>query len=63
MQSFYFLVKFGLVLIFILKAYRKKPSSILSRKNIHYLLNYSIHYLHFPFEKSVPSEVFENFLC
>ena len=32
MQGFYFLVKFGLVLIYILKNYRKKSSSILLRK-------------------------------
>ena len=32
MQGFYFLVKFGLVLIYILKNYLKKSSSILLRK-------------------------------
>ena len=32
MQGFYFLVKFGLVLIYILMNYRKKSSSILLRK-------------------------------
>ena len=34
MQGFYFFVKFGLVLIYILKAYPIKSSSILSRKNM-----------------------------
>ena len=34
MQAFYFSVKFGLVLIYILKIYREKSSSILLRKNI-----------------------------
>ena len=33
MQGFYFFVKFGLALIYILKVYRKKSSSILIRKN------------------------------
>ena len=32
MKSFYFLVKFGLILIYILKVYCKKSSSILLRK-------------------------------
>ena len=34
MQGFYFSVKFGLVLIYILKACHQKSSSILLRKNI-----------------------------
>ena len=34
MQSFYLLFKFGLVLIYVLKVYRKKSSLILSRKNM-----------------------------
>ena len=34
MQRFYFLVKFGLVLIYILKVYRKKSSWTLLRKNM-----------------------------
>ena len=34
MQDFHFLVKFGFVLIHILKVYRKKSSSILMRKNM-----------------------------
>ena len=33
-QAFYFVAKFGLVLIYILKVYRKKSSSIFLRKNI-----------------------------
>ena len=33
-QGFYFLVKFGLAFIYILKSYRKKYSSIFLRKNI-----------------------------
>ena len=33
MQSFYFPVKFGLFLIYILNAYRKKSPWILLRKN------------------------------
>ena len=32
MQAFYFLVKYGLVLIYILKAYRKKSSSVFFEK-------------------------------
>ena len=50
-QGFYFLVKFGLVLIYRLKVYRKKYSSILLRKNM----------LNFSFEKHVPSQVFKGF--
>ena len=34
MQGFYFLIKFGLVLIYILKVHCKKLSSILLRKNM-----------------------------
>ena len=52
MQGFYFFVKFGLVLIYILKVYRKKSSSI---------VQCSIHYLHFSFEKHVPSQVLKDF--
>ena len=33
-QGFYFLVKFGLAFIYILKSYRKKYSSIFLRKNM-----------------------------
>ena len=54
-QDFYFLVNFGLVLIYILKVYRKKSSSILLKKIC------SMHYLHFSFEKHVPSQVFKGF--
>ena len=55
MQGFYYFVKFGLVLIYILKVYRKKSSSILLRKNI------SNSYLHFAFEKHVSSHVLKDF--
>ena len=55
MQAFYFSVKFGLVLIYVLEVYRKKSSSILLRKIC------SIHYLHFSFEKHVPSQVLKDF--
>ena len=34
MQAFYFLVKFGLVLIYILNVYRKKSALTLLRKNM-----------------------------
>ena len=54
-QGFNFLVKFGLVLIYILKVYRKKSSSILLRKIC------SILYLNFAFEKHLPSQVFIGF--
>ena len=52
MQGFYFFVKFGLVLIYILKVYRKKSSSI---------VQCSIHYLHFSFKKHVPSQILKDF--
>ena len=55
MQAFYFSVKFGLVLIYVLEVYRKKSSSILLRKIC------SIHYLHFSFEKHVPSQVLKDY--
>ena len=55
MQSFYFFVKFGLVLIYIIKVYRKKSSSILLRKNMFNSL------LVFAFEKHVPSQVLKDF--
>ena len=51
MQGFYFFFKFGLVLIYILKVYRKKSSSI---------VQCSVHYLHFSFEKHVPSQVVKH---
>ena len=54
-QSFYFLFKFGLVLIYILKVYRKRSSSILLRKNM-------FNYLHF-FWKAYTFLSFERFLC
>ena len=38
MQGFYFLVKFGFVLIYILKVYRKKSSSILLTKKYDYFI-------------------------
>ena len=47
-QDFYFLVKFDLVLIYILKLYCKNSYC-------------SIHYLHFSFEKHVPSPVVKYF--
>ena len=43
-QGFSFLVKFGLVLNYILKDFIKKKACL-------------IHYLHFPFKKHVPSQV------
>ena len=54
MQAFYFSVKFGLVLIYVLEVYRKKSSSILLRKIC------SIHYLHFSFEKILKDFSVEN---
>ena len=58
MQSFYFFVKFGLVLIYILlKVYRRKSSSILLRKNMFNSL------LAFCFWKACTFSSFERFLC
>ena len=57
MQGFYFFVKFGLVLIYILKVYRKKSSSILLRKNMFNSL------LAFCFWKACTFSSFERFLC
>ena len=58
MQGFYFLVKFGLVLIYILKVYRKKSSSSISlRRN---MLN---SLLAFFFWKAFTFSSFERFLC
>ena len=54
MHDFYFYVKFGLVFIYILNAYRKKYSSILLRKNL-------FNSLHFSFEKHVPFQVLKDF--
>ena len=56
MEGFYFLVKFGLVLIYILKVYRKTSFSILLRKNMFNLL-----LAFFFFEKHVPSQVLKDF--
>ena len=56
-QDFYFFVKFGLVLIYILKVYRKKSSSILLRKNMFNSL------LAFCFWKACTFSSFERFLC
>ena len=58
MQGFYFLVKFGLVIVYILKVCRKKSSSILLRKNI---FNSSL--LAFFFWKVCTFSNFERFLC
>ena len=55
MQDFYFLVKFDLVLIYILKLYCKNFSLIYWEKIC------SIHYLHFSFEKHVHSQVLKDF--
>ena len=55
MQGFYFLVKFGFALIYILQVYRKKPSSFFWEKTC------SIHYFHFSFESHVLSQVLKDF--
>ena len=55
MQGFYFFVKFGLVLIYVLKVCRKKSPSILLRKNMFNSL------LAFCFWKHVPSHVLQDF--
>ena len=57
MQGFYFFVKFCLVLIYILKVYRKKSASILLRKNIFNSL------LAFSFWNTCTFLCFERFLC
>ena len=57
MQGFYIFAKFGLVLIYILKVYRKKSSSILLRKNMFNSL------LAFCFWKACTFSSFERFLC
>ena len=57
MQGFYFFVKFGLVLIYILKVYRKKPSLILLGRNIFNSL------LAFCFWKACTFSSFERFIC
>ena len=55
MQSFYFFVKFSFVLMYILKVYCRKSSSILLRKNIINSL------VTFCFEEHVPSQVLKDF--
>ena len=55
MQGIYIFVKFGLVLIYILKVYRRKSSSILLRKNMFNSL------LAFCFWKALPSQVLKDF--
>ena len=55
MQGLRFLVKFGLVLIYILKVYHKKSSSILLKKHMFNSL------LNFSFEKNVPSQILKDF--
>ena len=57
MQGFHIFWKFGLVLIYILKVYRRKSSSILSRKNMFNSL------LAFYFWKAYTFSSFERFLC
>ena len=57
MQGVFFFVKFGLILIYILKVYRKKSSSILLRKNMFNSL------LIFFFWKACTFSSFERFLC
>ena len=55
MQSFHVFVEFGLVLIYMLKIIRKNPLQFYWEKI------FSIHYLHFAFEKHVPSQVLKDF--
>ena len=55
MQSFHVFVEFGLVLIYMLKIIRKNPLQFYREKIC------SIHYLHFAFEKHVPSQVLKDF--
>ena len=57
MQALTFFVKFDLVLIYILKVYRRKSSSILLRKNMFNSL------LAFCFWKACTFSSFERFLC
>ena len=49
---FYLFVKFGLVLIYIFRFIEKKSSLI---------VQCSVHYLHFSFEKHLPSQVLQDF--
>ena len=55
MQGFYFSIKCGLALIYILKVHRKNSLQFYWEKI------YSIHYLHFAFEKHVYSQVLKDF--
>ena len=55
MQGFYFLVKFGLFVIDILKVYCKKSSSFFLGGEK------KIHHLHFTFEKHVFSQILKDF--
>ena len=55
MQGFYFFVKFDLILVYLLKVYRKKSPSILLRKNMFDSL------LAFCFWKHVPSQILKDF--
>ena len=57
MQGFYFFVKFDLILVYLLKVYRKKSPSILLRKNMFDSL------LAFCFWKTCTFSNFERFLC
>ena len=59
MQSFYFLVKFRLVLIYVLTVYRSKSSSASLKKEK--LKKCLIHYLHFSFEKNAAFQVLKDF--
>ena len=55
MQGFYFSVKFGLVLIYILKAYHKNPLRFCWEKICW------IYYLHFSLEMHAPSQFLKDF--
>ena len=55
MQGFHFLIKFGLVLIYVSMVYRKKVLFDFIEKKC------SIHYLHFSFENHAPSQVLKCF--
>ena len=56
MHHFHFFVKLGLVLIYILKVYRKKTLFGFTEKKIG-----SINYLHFAFKMHVSSQVLKDF--
>ena len=55
MQGFYFSIKCGLALIYILKVHSKNSLQFYWEKI------YSIHYLHFALEKHVYSQVLKDF--